>query len=304
MQASMRRTARTRLLAVVLIIAAVVLSGCRGPKVPDVVGMPLAEAQKALEDEGYTLGTVTPIATQTVGLGEVAAQVPVASEAATEGTAVALQVNYSDGVNVIVPVVTGAQPSDATTLAVTLGLATQLVEQPSTTVTEGLVATQVPSPGSIVKPGDTLLVVVSAGKAATKVRVPAVVGKSQSDAESAIEQAGLVATVHKNYSSSVAKGLVAAQSPAGGSQVTKGAQVDVLVSLGKGVGAVTVPKVAGKTEADASKALKNVGLAPIVYRDYSDTVAKGTVVEQLPEGGTTTAAGAEIAILVSLGKQP
>ena len=64
------------------------------------------------------------------------------------------------------------------------------------------------------------------------------------------------------------------------------------------------PRLSGKTEADAKTALKNAGLAPIVYRDYSDTVAKGAVVQQFPEGGTTTAVGAEIAIMVSLGKLP
>ena len=299
-----RRTARTLLVPVVLALVAMVLSGCGGPRVPDVVGKPLAEAESALQADGYVLGTVTPIATQTVALGDVAAQVPVAGERAEEGTRVAVQVNYADGVNVIVPLVTGGEPSVATSLAVTLGLAAQLVEQPSTTVIEGIVATQVPSPGSIVKPGDTLLVVVSSGKAPTKVNVPAVVGKSQSDAVAAIENAGLVAIVHKNYASSVAKGLVAAQSPAASTKVTKGAKVDVLVSLGRGVGAVTVPKVTGKTEADAKTALKNAGLVPIVYRDYSDTVAKGAVMTQFPEGGTTTAVGAEVAIMVSLGKQP
>ena len=219
------------------------LTGCSVPRVPDVVGQPLAQAESELQDAGYVLGTVTPIATQTVALGDVAAQVPVAGERAEEGTRVAVQVNYADGVNVIVPGVTGGEPSVATSLAVTLGLTPQLVEQASTAVIEGIVATQVPAPGSIVKPGDTLLVVVSTGKAPTTVAVPAVVGKSQSDAESAIENAGLVAIVHKNYSSSVAKGLVAAQSPGAGSKLTKGAKVQVLVSLGRGVGAVTVPKV-------------------------------------------------------------
>ena len=98
--------------------------------------------------------------------------------------------------------------------------------------------------------------------------------------------------------------LVIGQSPKAGSKVTLGTEIGIAVSLGKGVGAITVPKVVGKKEADAVAAMNSAGLKPTVYRQYSDTVAKGIVSEQLPTGGTTAAAGSQVAIAVSLGKAP
>ena len=148
------------------------------------------------------------------------------------------------------------------------------------------------------------MIVVSKGKAPDKAQVPNVKGKSQSDAESAIEKAGFTVATTKVYYDSVAKGKVITQQPAGGSSATKGSKVQIVVSLGKGTGTATVPSVKGKSESSAKTAITDAGLKAKVIKQYSDWVAKGNVIDQFPASGSKAAAGSEVLIAVSNGKEP
>jgi len=62
--------------------------------------------------------------------------------------------------------------------------------------------------------------------------------------------------------------------------------------------------VTGKKEADANSAISSAGLKVKKVTQYSSSVAKGVVSEQFPAAGTTTASGAEMLIVVSLGAEP
>ncbi len=140
------------------------------------------------------------------------------------------------------------QEETAVNVAKTSKLVPLVTEQYSDDMAEGLVAAQSPSPESQVKTGDTLVIVISKGKAPEKAKVPDVAGKSQSDAESAIEKAGFTVQTTKVYYDSVAKGKVITQQPEGGKSAIKGSKVQIVVSLGKGTGTATVPSVKGKSE--------------------------------------------------------
>ncbi len=304
----MSATLRQRMVLAVVVgaalLAALLLSGCGGPKVPDVVGMRQDEAVRALQDAGYLLGDVSAVATNSVGVGLIAAQDPAAGERLKEGKPVALAVNFSDGVDTVVPTVTGLQEVTAVNVAKTSNLVPLVTNQYSDDTAVGMVAAQSPSPQSQVKAGDTLVIVVSKGKAPATAEVPNVKGKSQSDAESAIEKAGFTFTTTKVYYDSVAKGKVITQEPAGGSSATKGTKVQIVVSLGKGTGAATVPSVKGKSESSAKTAITDAGFKAKVIKQYNDSVAKGNVIDQFPAGGSKAAAGSEVLIAVSNGKQP
>jgi len=292
--------------AIVLVVALAVvmtLSGCRAT-VPDVVGMRQADAVRALEDAGYRLGKVSLVVTDAVGVGVVTAQDPAAGEKARDDTLVDLAINASTGDEVTVPSVTGLTEAAAVSSAESAELTPLVTKQYSDMAVEGVVATQSPSPGSTVSIGDTLVIVVSKGKAPAKAKVPNVVGKSQGDAESAIEKAGFTVATTKVYYDSVAKGKVIAQQPKANASVNKGSKVQIVVSLGKGTGSATVPSVKGKSESDASKAITDAGLKTKVMKQYSDSVAKGKVIDQFPASGAKAAAGSEVLIAVSLGKEP
>jgi serine/threonine-protein kinase len=168
-------------------------------------------------------------------------------------------------------------------------------------VAKGLVISQAPQAAVPINPGDTVAFVVSKGPVPPKVSVPNINGKTEADAKKALEAVGLVAAPSQAYSGTVVKGSVFGQNPSSGVKVDPGAKVTFVVSLGKGTQAVTVPNVVGKSQADAETALRNAGLVPSVVQQKSATVAKGVVAAQSPAAGATTAKGAVIGIVVSLG---
>lgn len=88
--------------------------------------------------------------------------------------------------------------------------------------------------------------------AAAQVAVPNVVGETQAAATTDITNAGLVlGTVTTQYSDSVAAGLVISQSPVGGTLVSLGSSISIVVSLGP------QPSVA-ETPAGRSRRTRNI----------------------------------------------
>ena len=68
---------------------------------------------------------------------------------------------------------------------------------------------------------------------------------------------------------------------------------------------VQVPgNLIGRTEADASGAVTNAGLTPVIVTAPSDTVPSGRVVSASPASGTTVAAGSSVTLTVSTGPAP
>jgi len=288
-----------------LLLAVVSLAGCAGgPTVPNVVGTRPADAVRALEAAGYTLGEVSPFATTDITIGMVAQQTPAAGESAKKGTAVALSISSSDGKNVLVPTVAGLSQVTAEGVATTLGLKALVTDQYSETVAKGLVSGQVPQAGSTVPAGSAFVIAISKGIAPEKAKAPDVVGKAQADAESVLKAAGFTSEAFSVYNSKVPKGKVIVQSPEAGKSIVSGSKVQIVVSLGKGTGAAKVPSVKGKKEADAKTAIESAGLKVKKLTQYDTKVAKGVVVAQFPEADATAAKGSEVIIMVSLGAEP
>ncbi len=299
-----RRLALAVVLAAALIGSMVTLSACgKRDTVPDVVGMKPADAVRALQEAGYVLGETASVNDTSVPMGFVASTTPRAGDRLKDGSAVDIAVNFGSGEVVAVPTLTEYTLEMAETTLKNLGLVPVVAESYSATTTAGTVMAQVPAPGSKVPSGSQVVIQVSKGVQPETVAVPNVVGMTQSQAQSALSNAGLKYEVASVYSSSVTKGEVGAQQPTSGTKVKPGSAVTIAVSAGKGVGAVTVPNVVGKKEADAKTAMTNAGLKPKVHKVNSDTVAAGLVIAQLPTAGTTTGSGSEVALQVSLGKQ-
>ncbi len=290
---------------IAVILATAFLAGCGSKaQVPDIVGKAPAEAVRALQEAGYLLGDINIVYSNAVPRGYVVSTNPPAGTEADEGSLVNVSLNMGIAASITVPDVGGMTSAEAESILTTLALVPVAIESNSETVAAGSVMAQSPASGAVLNAGAQVLIQVSKGKAAEKVAVPDVAGKKQADAENAIESAGLKAKAYSVYSNTTAKGVVIAQTPKKGSKVGLGTEVAIAVSLGKGTGAVTVPKVVGKKEADAVSAMSSAGLKATVYRQYSDTVSKGIVIEQLPAGGSTAAAGSAVAVAVSLGKEP
>ena len=101
----------------------------------------------------------------------------------------------------------------------------------SDSVAEGKVAATNPKTGESVAVGATVTYYVSKGQ--ETVSVPDLLGKTKSQAKSALEKLGLVlGKTSKSYSDNFAKNRVCVQSKADGQEVKKGTSVDITLSLG------------------------------------------------------------------------
>ena len=128
--------------------------------------------------------------------------------------------------------------------------------------------------------------------------VPDVTGKSQSDAEQELEDAGFTPSVQTETSSEVDSGLVISTDPAGGEMARRGSEVTVNVS--SGVEQVKVPAVVGMTLNAARQQLSAVGLELSSSQKASDR-PKNEVIGQSPDAGTTVDPGSTVSLSVSSG---
>lgn len=267
--------------------------------VPNVVGMTQSAAIAAVSGAGLTVGTITQQASATVLAGRVISQSP--SGGTTANAAAAVNLIVSSGPSLVsAPSVVGLTQAAATSAITTAGLVVSTVaRQSSATVAAGRVISQNPLGGASVAAGSAINLVVSSGPALAS--VPNLVGLAQSAAISVISNAGLLlGTITQQSSASIPAGTLISQSPSGGSIVTPGSAVNIVVSSGPA--RVSVPAVVGLTQAAASAAITNAGLiVGTVSQQSSATVPVGAVISQNPSGGTNVGSGSAVSIIVSSG---
>lgn len=289
--------------AIICLGLVALLTGC-GPRVPDVKGKSADEAVRVLEKAGYRLGTVVQLYTPGLPPDTVADQNPAGGDRAREGTKVDLTIAKALGA-LSVPDLTGMTEAQALDKLGSNQMTGTPVAQYSDTVPVNTVFEQVPAAGAKVDVGAEVVFAISKGKAPATVKVPSLVKSTQADADAALKKAGLEGTPYSAYNDTYAAGIVAGQDPAAGASVKPGSKVAYVVSLGKqptGGGDVTVPNVKGKSQADAEAAINSAGLTPSAVSD-TNAAAKGTVAGQMPPGGSKTAKGGVVGILVSLGPE-
>jgi beta-lactam-binding protein with PASTA domain len=284
-----------------VIIVAVLANQGTSVVVPNVVGMPQAEATTALEAAGLKVGKVTQDPAAEAEPGMVVSQNPAAEAKTNEGGAVDIVIAAVPLVEV--PDVVGLDQAAAKKALEDVGLAVGEVTQKQTADAEpGMVLEQAPAAATQANQGTTVDFVVAA---AALVKVPNVVGQTQADAKATLEAAGLkVGEVTEKESTSVAPGVVSKQSPDAGSNVDGGSAVTLEVGAAPQVPQVKVPKVTGLTESDAAIELARVGLAVGDVQYVSDpVVAAGHVKSQDPAQGASLPAGSKVALVVSEGTQ-
>lgn len=165
---------------------------------------------------------------------------------------------------------------------------------------EGQIISQDIPQGDMVDEGTMVRVVVSSGKGESEVPVPNVTGYTDNAAIGMLQDAGLDYNREYESSDQVPEGTVIRQSPDSGTTVAAGSKVTIVVSQGKE--SVTVPELKNNTEAEARKALEDVGLqVGTVSTDYSDTVEEGKVISQSEIAGKTVYSGTSVDIVISLG---
>ena len=119
--------------------------------VPDVAGLAVADAQMALEAEGFVI-TTTDQASDEVEEGLVIETNPAAGTEVAPETTVDMAVSTGPE-DVEVPEFIGMTTDEATTLAEESGLTITFVDDPDRPNPNGIVVDQMPEPGEMVEPG-------------------------------------------------------------------------------------------------------------------------------------------------------
>ncbi|MBS1679969.1 MAG: PASTA domain-containing protein [Actinobacteria bacterium] len=193
--------------------------------VPRVNGLSRAEATKKLEAAEFEVATEN-VNSATVEEGDVVKSEPSAGTVATHGSTVTIFVSTGPKL-VKVPVLVDKQRRLAVQEIRARGLTPEVGEEESSQPI-GRVLRQSPSAGQELEPGATVQIVVSSGRE-TK-RMPGVVGLERREAVEEVRAAGLTPVVEEEETRNEAKiGVVLRQSPHGGTQLTPGSEVTLIV---------------------------------------------------------------------------
>ncbi|MBQ1598562.1 MAG: Stk1 family PASTA domain-containing Ser/Thr kinase [Lachnospiraceae bacterium] len=199
-------------------------------EVPNLLGMTESEAQEALEKAGLTYKKLGESSSDKYEKGQIMFQDQRAGTKLTKNTSVGVTVSTGEG-SIDVPSVVGEDLETATKTLEDAGFEVSTNFEYSQDVAQNKVIAQTPAGNAQGKKGDTVTLTVSRGT--ESIKVPSVVGKSESAAKSTLENAGLkVGDVSEVNSDTVPKGQVVSTDPAAGRSVDRGTTVNLVISSG------------------------------------------------------------------------
>ena len=289
------RKRRGRLLFALLVVAAGVagwwFTAGTHSTVPDVVGVPVSEAESMLHSVSLTASS-TEAWNNTVPEGSVVDAQPPTGTTVSKDTNVQLVVSKGPE-RYEVPKLLGLSTSEAKSALAAVKL--KLGDQGSRYDEHAAVNTIVdssPAAGTVARPGDSVDVVLSKGPA--PIAVPSVAGTSLAGATSALESAGFSVTSATTYSDSIASGTVITTEPGSGALLQRGSHVKIVVS--KGPAPVRVPDVFKYSQSKAESTIKAAGLKVSVQKASGRLL--NLVKSQLPAAGTLVPRGSTVTISI------
>jgi eukaryotic-like serine/threonine-protein kinase len=287
------------LLLLLIALAAWALTRSEQVLVPSVIGKDRQVATDELEAAGFEV-----VATDFESCEEpntVSETDPPAGERADEGSEV--EISVSTGLEVAIPAkgVIDEPAADATKRLRDQNLQVRSEEVSSNGVKPGNVVDTEPAPGEKVECESAVTILISKG--VKLLTVPDVVGLQQAEADTQLRDAGLIPNFEEE-DSDLPEGEVLGQSPAGGSEVKKNAEVTVRVSNGEGT--VVMPDVEGQPASTAINALRSRGAANIdvIEQETEDSSFDGRVISQAPSPGTQIRASDQVTIYVGVFVEP
>ncbi|MCU0262639.1 MAG: Stk1 family PASTA domain-containing Ser/Thr kinase [Candidatus Nanopelagicales bacterium] len=205
-------------------VQAVVSKGPERYDVPKLRKLTVEEAQVALGAANLELGEQTEAFDDNVKKDDIISSDPPAGESVKPGTTVAVVVSKGPE-PVTMPTLVGTDGDAAEAALKDLGLEVDRSTKTSESVAKGLVISTNPAGGATTFRGETVELVVSKGP--PLVTVPNVVGRSESEARAALEDAGFAVNVNKPLGFVVFG--VNSQNPRGGTKAPKGSTVTITV---------------------------------------------------------------------------
>jgi eukaryotic-like serine/threonine-protein kinase len=289
-----RKGGKGRLLAAVLVVAllaAGLLTRAGGllggsVRVPEVVGLEVAEATQDLRSRGLEVKVGEPVASDHVHEGLVATQSVAGGEQARRRDTVVLR----PSLGITLPDLTRRPAGAATGRLKELDIRYREQSRTSLTVAKGGVVLTRPAAGTVLKADQVVTVVVSAGK--PKVQVPDVAGQPVEAAQETLAAANLRARVERVFDDRP-PGQAVGTDPGAGSRAPWGSTVVLRVS--KGPDLVEVPDVVGLSKEEAKARLRAAGLKARFVLPVGSRV-----VQQSPGSGEKARRGSEVRLLLNL----
>lgn len=270
-----RRGFPWKLLLGVLVIAALAALGVLAMQlfqrptypVPDLVGVPEAEARNLIAANDWVIDVQSERSDEVPVLGQVVRTAPAAGVELAEGEPFLMVVSQGPLLRTL-PESTGLRESEATTTLVGLRLQVDTVEQFDEVVPAGTVISwSVPgdptlTAGAEVEPETPVQLVLSLGPAPRV--VPNLVGRPLAEARAELEAIQLsLVEVEQVFSDDIPLGSVVAQSVPEGAEVERGSTV--AVALSRGPDLVTYPDLSGAPTFEAAAAvLREAGFEPVL----------------------------------------
>ena len=200
------------------------------------------------------------------------------------------------------PRVKGKSVEEARNALTDLGIKSEVNYEESDTIQAGEVISADVEEGAEIKVGTTVKLTASAGPQG--IPVPSVTGSSYDEANARLTQLGFAVTRVDGYSDEVEEGIVMSQVPSADTEVAKGTNITVTVSLGREK--IWVPKLLGLSEQDGIVTAVEAGLKigeEIAYV-YSSEYPEGQICYQSYSNGSYVDPGTVMDIKVSKGPEP
>jgi len=279
-------------LVVVALLAAGLLTRAGGllggsVRVPEVVGLEVAEATRDLQDRGLKARTGEAVASDHVHQGLVATQSVDGGERARRGDTVVIQ----PSLGIVLPDLAGRPAGAATGRLDELDIRYRREGDSSLDVAKGAVIRTRPAKGTVLDADQVVTVVVSTGK--PKVQVPEVAGRRVEVAEAELAAAHIEVRPERVFDDDVPEDRVVGTDPGAGSEVPWGSTVVLRVS--KGPDLVVVPQVVGLSKKEAEQRLREAGLEAHYVLPVGSRV-----VEQSPAPGEKAKRGSGVRLLLNL----
>lgn len=200
-----------------------------------------------------------------------------------------------------VPRVVGLQVTAADAVLRKAGLTPEVSgAQFSGRVAPGGVMSQAPRRGTREKTASVVKMVISEGRHPTA--LASLAGMTEAMAGAAIRRAHLVPQFFKQYSETVAFGMVVSSNAPAGSRVFYGDTVDLVISKGPEPQLIPSDLSGGVlTSTQADSVLTDLHLKPIDDQEYSSSVPAGYVISTKPVSGETVPGHSTVQVFVSAG---
>ena len=200
-------------------------------EVPDLEGFSVSQAKAALKEKGLEFAKAGEESSDDVDKGDITRTDPESGTKVEPGSTVQVYISSGKG-DISVPSVIGDSEEEAKATLEAAGFDVETRSDYSDSVEKGKVMIQTPEADTKGKEGDTVTITISLGT--ETIDVPDVTNKSQSAAQSTLENSGLSAgSISEEPSDTVKKGNVISSDPAAGTKVNKGAKVNLVISTGK-----------------------------------------------------------------------